>query len=84
MTTAEAAVLPETGRTTDHKSKNFGTSVLPASYSQTTPANVRVQGLWAIYVPLWRGSGSPVCRKTMRAGRPCPLPNPQAGGSAIT
>jgi hypothetical protein len=38
MTTAEAAVLPETGRTTDHKSKNFGTSVLPASYSQTTPA----------------------------------------------
>jgi hypothetical protein len=38
MTTAEAAVLPGTSRTTDHKSKNFGTSVLPGSYSQHTPA----------------------------------------------
>jgi hypothetical protein len=45
MTTAEAAVLPGTGRTTDHESNNFGTSILPACYSQHTPALALGRGL---------------------------------------
>jgi hypothetical protein len=80
MTTAEAAVLPGTGRTTDHKPKNFGTSVLPASYSQTTPAacGFRDYGLSTS-----RFGGTPV---RPFAERPCgrdardPCPNHKLAG----
>jgi hypothetical protein len=63
MATAEAAVLPGTGRTRDH----FGTSVLPASYSQHTPAHARVQGLLAILLlaplAMLRADDAPITKK---------------------
>jgi hypothetical protein len=58
---ARARVVPETVRSTD-----FAAPVTPGTHPPMR--GFRDYGL-SIYVPLWRDSGSPVCRKTMRARR---------------